>query len=303
MRKEFVGTAEGVAIVEQFAKKFRADGIACVAESIALWLRHAKEQGARFPTLWLPKRDKVLKCLDKLNQIRAAEVADLDTLPTIVIPPPGEPLPEVPKGFFPLCVRPTAGGVEPPFKVKLVVDLGGIRKLISRLNIFKMPLVAQPFRNLPNLVVHGARRPSGEVLGLKAFLVGRKFEGVTLTLDQFPLPEPLREGCVRFLHEMDLTGPFHFEFLWDSKRGKAYFLEINNRFGGTTAKVFACGYEEPALALKAYGVHVDPGRGLERRTVSSKQALLKYMYYALTDRLTPLDYPDEPKAKRVAKAL
>jgi len=108
----------------------------------------------------------------------------------------------------------------------------------------------------------------------------------------------------------------------------AYFLELNNRLGGTTAKVYACGYDEPLLALQAYGaLPTSPATGnqqqasgnhqpstinkqpatrnkqLKNKTVSSKQFLLKYFYYTIKGRLTPLDYPSEPKWKRILKTI
>jgi len=116
--------------------------------------------------------------------------------------------------------------------------------------------------------------------------------------------------------------------LLDKKNGSVYFLELNNRLGGTTAKVFALGYDEPLLALQAYGVLPTPPETIDQqqatsskqpatsnkqpstidyqpknKIVSSKQALLKYLFYTIRDKLTPLDYPPEPKPIRILKTI
>jgi hypothetical protein len=110
--------------------------------------------------------------------------------------------------------------------------------------------------------------------------------------------------------------------LIDKKDDSIYFLELNNRLGGTTAKVFALGYDEPLLALQSYGVLPTPPETSDQKpatrnqrpstivhqpltnvTVSSKQALLKYFYYTIKGRLTPLDYPAEANLVRLAKTI
>jgi hypothetical protein len=191
------------------------------------------------------------------------------------------------------------------------------------------PIVAQPFMHLPNLVVHGARTVNGNSIGLQGFLVERKFEGVTLTIRPINVERDFLDKCVQFTDYFNVIGNYHFEFLVDKKNGSSYFLELNNRLGGTTAKVFACGYDEPLLVLQSYGVlptspetsdqqpatsnqkpassNTQPAtivhRPLTNVTVSSKQALLKYFYCTVRGKLTPLDYPSEPSLLRIAKTI
>jgi carbamoylphosphate synthase large subunit len=138
---------------------------------------------------------------------------------------------------------------------------------------------------------------------MQAFLVERKFEGVTLTIRPTNLDRNLCEKCIAFTDEFGLTGSYHFEFLFDPGTRDTYFLEVNSRLGGTTAKAYACGYDEPLFALQAYGVRCNNQTQLTYTTVSSKQALLKYMYYTLMNRLTLLDYPLESKLARMMRAL
>lgn len=293
-------------MIRAFAEKFSADGITCVEETVGVWLHRVKAQGVCLPRIWFPEPQRVERVLHKDFQIQAAQRAGLAVLPTVRIEPPGRPLPMIAEEFYPLCLRPSGGGVDPPFKVRLAKDRRELEEMVAGFRRFEKPLVAQPFRHLPNLVVHGSRTPDGKTLGLAAFLVPRKFQGVTLFLQPSRLQDRIRKGCLRFLEEMDVVGPFHFEFLWDGERGEAYFLELNNRFGGTTAKVLAVGYDEPGYAVAAFESQVmwlgDETR-LDNVSVSNRQALLKYAAYALTGRLTPLDYPRESKVRSVWEAL
>jgi hypothetical protein len=174
---------------------------------------------------------------------------------------------------------------------------------------------------LPNLVVYGARAIAGDSIGLQGFLVERKFEGVTLTIRPATLEKEFLDRCIDFTNYFNVTGNYHFEFLMDKEKNSILFLELNNRLGGTTAKVFALGYDEPLLALQSYGVlTASPGTSNQKavssngqsstidyrprnKIVSSKKALLKYLYYTLRGRLTALDYPLEPSVVRIAKTI
>jgi hypothetical protein len=130
--------------------------------------------------------------------------------------------------------------------------------------------------DLPNLVVHGARTIGGTSIGLHAFLVDRKFETVTLSIRPTVLEKDLEEKCIEFTNHFDVIGNYHFEFLIDRKNGSIYFLEINNRLGGTTAKVFALGYDEPLLALQSYGVlPISPGTSNQARSQPSTIILVQ----------------------------
>ncbi len=301
-----VQTPEGFSSIRRFLKDFRAHGLLIIDESIALWLHHASRGDDGFPPLWCPGIPRLLRVLDKSEQIEAARHVGLAVLPTVKIEASGNRVPRLASEFFPVCVRPTSGGVEPFFKVRLFHDQRDLEAFVSGLKTLTKPLICQPFRNLPNLVVHGSRSEAGDVYGLQAFVVPRKFEGVTLTIAPVPMPEGLARPCREFLDRLDVVGPFHFEFLWDPGQGIAWFLEINNRLGGTTAKVLACGYDEPGYALKAFGVPVpglDNGRPLRPVCAAGRQALMKYMASALTGRLTPLDFPVESARRSVSAAM
>jgi len=301
---ECLGKPSGIEVTWAFLKEFRATGVLCIEERLACWVQENRHELPRSASIWLPKVSTIRNVLSKAKQIEAAAEVGFDVLPTYFLGAQDLGACRVPWNHFPLCLRPSApGAVEPWFKVRLISSKEELANFGSTLTRLDVPLIAQPFRNLPNLVVHGARSSEGHALGLVAFLAERKFQGLTLCIRRIALAQNLAEKCIAFADLMGIVGNYHFDLMYDREEKKTWFLEINNRFGGTTAKVLACGYDEPALALEAYGVRCGSELAEKHRTVSSKQALLKYMYYALTDRLTPLDYPDEPKAKRVAKAL
>lgn len=296
--------ADGIQVVNEFLKKFRASGLICINEGIACWLNEHRQLIPPDVAIWLPPNDIIKNLLSKKKQIEVAREVGFNVLPTYFIDRDEDILSSIKPDHFPLCLRPAeAGTVKPAFKAYLAYSPGELERYIASLQKIEKPIIAQPFTNLPNLVVHGARTSTGKTIGLQAFLVERKFEGVTLTIRSTALDVNLQDKCIEFTDRFNLTGSYHFEFLIDQSDGSACFLEINNRLGGTTAKVFACGYDEPMLALQAYGVSGSDRRRMRSVTVSSKQALLKYLLYTIIKNLTPLDYPCEPKCLRIAKTI
>jgi hypothetical protein len=275
--------------------------------------------------IWLPTNETIKNLISKQKQIQVARKVGFNVLPAYLVDKNSETSDHIPKDHFPLCLRPDdPTTVIPVFKVHLVHSQEELIKYVKSMQKIAGPIVAQPFMHLPNLVVHGARTVNGDSIGLQGFLVERKFRGVTLTIRPANLEKDFVDKCVQFTDYFNVTGNYHFEFLVDKKNGSAYFLELNNRLGGTTAKVFALGYDEPLLALQAYGavpiLHQPSSivqrlkTGIEQQatinhqpltnvTVSSKQALLKYFYYTIKGRLTPLDYPSEANLARLAKTI
>jgi hypothetical protein len=297
---------EGLDAVRGCLESFRADGLLCIQESLGVWLDQHREALDGFD-LWVPPAAAVKRVLSKRAQIEAARRVGLSVLPTWLLDTHTlGVLEDVPDDLFPLCLRPSGeGGVAPGFKVRSVRNREEARSFVLGLRRIDAPLIAQPFRNLPNLVVHGARSAQDRSFGLQGFLVARKFEGLTLTIRPVELQKDLVRRCIDFTRELGVVGSYHFEFLYDPRTEEAHFLEVNARLGGTTAKVFACGYDEPVLALQAFGAGGErkKRRAVRNVTASSRLALGKYVVQALTRRITPLDYPQEPDWARVAKAL
>jgi predicted ATP-grasp superfamily ATP-dependent carboligase len=315
-------TPDGIKLISDFLIKFCATGITCVAESIACWLNDHRQMFPDEVAIWLPTNETIKDLISKQRQIEIAQKVGFNVLPTYLIDKNLEANDHTPKDHFPLCLRPDdPAKVAPVFKVRLVYSQEELFAYVKSMKRLDSPTVTQPFMYLPNLVVHGARTVNGNSIGLQGFLVERKFEGVTLTIHPTNLEQDLLDKCVRFTDYFNVTGNYHFEFLLDRKTGSSYFLELNNRLGGTTAKVFALGYDEPLLVLQSYGVlPTSPETGNQKpassnkqpstidyrpknKIVSSKQALLKYFYYTVRGRLTPLDYPSEPSLVRIAKTV
>lgn len=316
-------TPEGIQIIKEFLVRFRATGITCVAESVACWLNDRRQLFSDEVEIWLPTNKTIKNLISKQAQIEIARKVNFNILPTYFIDKNLESIDDILKNHFPLCLRPDdPATVAPVFKVQLVHSQEELIKYVKSMQKMDGPIVAQPLVHLPNLVVHGARTVNGDSIGLQGFLVERKFEGVTLTIHPTNLEKDFLDKCVQFTDDFNVTGNYHFEFLVDKKKDSVYFLELNNRLGGTTAKVFALGYDEPLLALQSYGVlptspetseqqqvvsNKPPAtifhRPLTNVTASSKQALLKYFYYTVKGRLTPLDYPSEANLIRLAKTI
>ena len=315
-------TPEGIKLINDFLIRFCATGITCISETVACWINDNRGTLPPEVAVWLPSNRTIKDLTSKLNQIEVARKVGFDVLPTYLINENPETSNRIPKSHFPLCLRPDdPATVAPVFKVHLVHSQLELINYVKSMQKMDRPIVAQPFMPLPNLVVHGARTVNGNSIGLQGFLVERKFEGVTLTIRPAHLEKDFLDKCVQFTEVFNLTGNYHFEFLVDRTNGSVYFLELNNRLGGTTAKVFALGYDEPLLALQSYGVLPAPPKTTNQqpatsnkqpstfdyrpknKIVSSKQALLKYFYYTLRGRLTPLDYPSEPSVVRIAKTI
>ena len=323
-------TPDGIEIIKEFLIRFRATGITCVAESVACWLNDHRQMFPDEVAIWLPTNETIKDLISKQKQIEIARKVGFNVLPTHLIDKNLETIDHIPKNHFPLCLRPDdPATVTPVFKAHLVDSQVELIKYVKSMQKIDGPIVAQPFMHLPNLVVHGARTVNGDSIGLQGFLVERKFEGVTLTIHSADLEKKFLDKCVQFTNYFNVIGNYHFEFLIDKKDNSIFFLELNNRLGGTTAKVFALGYDEPLLALQSYGVlPTSPETGSQKPasgskqpassnrqpttivhrpltnvTVSSKQALLKYFYYTVKGKLTPLDYPSEANLIRVAKTI
>jgi hypothetical protein len=252
--------------------------------------------------IWMPSPRIYKNLLSKMAQLKIAHRVGFDTLPTYLIDENADTTSLIPAHHFPLCLRPDdPKAVSPSFKVKLAMSPEDLVLWFRKLEKVDQPILAQPFVNLPNLVVHGARTLSGRAIGLQAFLVERKYRGVTLIIRPTDLEEKLRRKCIEFVEFFQLTGNYHFEFLLDRVSDKKYFLELNGRLGGTTAKVCACGYDEPLLLLEAYGVCKGFRQEIRNYVVSSKHGLLRYCRDAIQAKLTPMDYPIENNILRVLK--
>jgi hypothetical protein len=297
-------TENGIRIISDYLDSFGATCIIAINEKISCWLNDNRHQISSSVLICAPPNDVALSLLSKSNQLNVARELGFDALPTYHIDKDLDSSGRVLPIHFPLCIRPNAPNtIHPGFKVRIEESPEKLRQFVNGLQKVDVPMLAQPFADLPNLVVHGARTIDGEVFGLAGFLVDRKFQGVTLTLRPYSIDKTLQDKCSAFADRFKITGSFHFEFLLDLKSNRTLFLELNARLGGTTAKVYACGYNEPLLALSAYAMGQFKPSPISQYVVSGKHALAKYMIYALTRRLSALDYPNESTYKRLIKSI
>jgi hypothetical protein len=297
-------TSKGLEVIKRFLKEFRASGILSINENLSCWLNDCLPcPGCNIP-VWAPRNCTIQSVLSKQSQLLVAQRVGFDTLPTYLIDCRLETMALIPETEFPLCLRPDdPKSINPPFKVQLLDSREDLISFVSHLKKLEKPLLGQRFENLPNLVVHGARTVRGIPIGLQAFLVEHKFQGVTLTIRPVPMEDTLRQHCIEFVDFFKLSGNYHFEFLLDQSRGKIYFLEINGRLGGTTAKVYACGYDEPILALECYGACHSAPQNVRYFTVSSKHSLLSHAMHAARNQLTRMDYPIRSRGQKLALSL
>ena len=296
-------TAEGLETISSFLQEFRASGIIAINEDVSCWLSDTLPSSCKIP-VWAPASPIIKSLHSKLKQLEVARRVGFDILPTYLIDSNLETVASIPESAFPLCLRPDdPKSISPTFKVQLINARDDLFRFVTSFERMEKQLVGQPFANLPNLVIHGARSAGGRPIGLHAFVVERKFQGVTLTIRSAELDDLLRQRCIQFVEAFGLIGNYHFEFLLDRARGKTYFLEINGRLGGTTAKVYICGYDEPYIALQSYGICESAPQAVRDCIVSSKHALIKNAIYAIRNKLTLLDYPKASKGSIILRNL
>ncbi len=299
-------TAEGMDLIIDFLNRFESCALVAINEKISIWLWEHVSVLHKKCRLLLPPKDILLNILSKKKQLKAAEKARLNVLPTYWLTKDSRTWEKIPQNHYPVCVRPSGlDAVKPAFKAEVISNTKEMDSFVNNTERINQYIIAQPFLDLPNLVVHGSRKTDGSTIGFQGFLAERKFEGLTLTIKPFPVSESLKNRCLTFIEMMGVRGPYHFDFLYNPDNHEAWFLELNNRLGGTTAKVFALGYDEPRHLLQSFGYDVGlPGKKLIASIASSKMALMKYLYFTLAHKINVLDYPAcENRSKRIAETL
>jgi len=160
----------------------------------------------------------------------------------------------------------------------------------------KLDVVAQPFILGPNIVVHFSKL--GKQFNVECFIVNHKYEGVTLTLEKHPMiTANLLTNIQSFLESIEFIGIGHIEFIKDEKNGELYFLDFNGRFGGTSLKAAALGFNEFYLICS----HYMPSSFKKNITsnallVSNTLALTKCIKTVSFNRKNILDYPQKDRS-------
>ena len=289
---EELATSEGVAALLAFLERERVGGVTCLSDEMAIWLNELRPRMPSMTKVWLPESRVIRFLSSKSAQIGLAQRVGLATLRTFEIRRSVDELPDDVR--FPMVARPDGpGAVAPSFKAAFIASRDHLREFTARFDRISRPIVLQQYIEGPNLVIHGYRGAGGLPVGHIAFLAERKFEGLSLTVRPLALDSEVRRKCEAFCNKIDIVGCYHFDFILDIYSDICYFLEMNGRLGGTTAKVFACGYDEPASLLAAHGALPDKafGGSLDSgRPCCNRLSLAKYLFHLASGRITPLDY-------------
>jgi hypothetical protein len=305
IRPEDLGTPAGLAVINDFIRRTEAQALLPFWDPQMLWLAANQSSLPRGCKLLSSSRQALEMVLSKDDQLRVAEACGFNLLPTWKLSQPDDTN-IINPAAYPVCLRPSVPDeVKPAFKVEVMPSPAELRAFLALRTWGPDPLLVQPFLPLPTVVVHGVRNEPGELIALEAFIASTKFEGVTLELRPFPMDANLARCCRKFAGETGITGPFHFELLYSADTGVFYYLEINVRLGGTTDKVFRLGFDEPLLALAAYGfdVRVRSYRARQGRSAVNRRAVLKHLYSVARGRLSPLDYPVACRLRHVLLSL
>jgi biotin carboxylase len=298
----FVGTPEGLDRVHAYARAVKATALVAMVDSELVWLAEHRDRFEPSCQVLSQSSDSLIQLLSKRFQLQLAEKAGLSVLPTYLLTRPAD-VESIAAHHYPLVLRPDRPeDIEPSFKARVVECSSQLRRLIRNCRRIDAPLIAQPLRRVPSLVVHGVRAVDGRVIASRCFRVPRKFEAVSLTLEPAEFPAALEEQCSEFASRAHITGCYHFEFLYSDEDARAYFLEVNVRLGGTTDKVVRAGFDEPLLLLQAYGIG-PPSTPVDTpaaRRVANKRVLLKHILWAARGKLTALDYPDVNPVTHIA---
>ncbi len=300
-----IGTEEGFASIADAIERTGSQALLPLWDTEMMWLARRRDSLPAGCKLLAPGVETLERAQSKHKQIEIARECGFRVLPTWALVEPAQAR-EIDRAAYPICLRPAIPEhVSPTFKVRLFASPEEMTAFLNGLTWGPEPLLAQPFRAQPSLVVHGARSESGRVLALEGFLASVKFQGVALELRPWRCSAQLLACCERFVRELRIDGPFHFDLLYSAEEDTAHYLEINTRLGGTTDKVCALGFDEPMLALAAYGVAAPASefRTLSGRVAVDRRFLLKQMVWALRGRLTPLDYPDVTRSRRLLHSL
>ena len=271
-----IGTESGLARLLDFAQRVDADAICTVDELSMQWLANKRDRFEPRCRVMASPAGAIGRLLEKGEQTKLAQTAGFQILDTWMLGPSSD-LAEIPADAYPICIRPTMiNTIEPSFKARKIDSPAELQTYTSLLTKWTGPLIAQPFHVGPNITVHAVRTTSGEVIAREAFRSDRKFRGFSLSIERYVVPEQIYLAAELFASIAEIDGPFHFDLLQDEITEEIYFLEVNFRMGGTSAKIVRLGFDEPMLTLTAYGLHPpQPPPPLKRvRRVTSKATLV-----------------------------
>ena len=296
----------GLQAILDYAQEVGAGALTTLAESNAHWLAAARARFEPAIRLLVPPIECLERLASKARQMELARAAGFEILPTWQVRGQTD-IDAIEPARYPLALRPeAAGAVEHSFRIEIARSAAELASVLERVHLLRHSLLAQPFLDVPNLVLHCSSTAEGRLLSCDAFLADRKFEGLALRLKRTEVPAGLREKTERFAAGAGLVGAYHLDFLFDPATGTSYYLEMNARFGGTTDKMVRFGVDEPANCLRAHGL-TTPRSGAERQggpqVVVNKRATLKHLLAVLGRAPQPWDYPQESRLRSALRSL
>ena len=293
MRPDDVGTPAGISVLNDFIRRTKAQALLAFWEPHMLWLaanRDLLHQGCK---LLMSSKETLQAIQSKHDQVSIARRSGFSVLPTWELFQKSDVC-RIDPAAYPVCLRPSVPQeVTPPFKAEVLQSSSTLESFLEGRVWGPGPILVQPFLPLPTVVIHGVRSELGELPVLESFIATMRFQAITLELRPFPMDAKIADCCRKFVNEVGLTGPFHFDLLYSVETNTFHFLEINPRLGGTTDKVFRLGFDEPLWTLAAYGFDVRARRyrAPGGRSVVNRRSVLKHMFWVTRGRLSPLDYP------------
>jgi len=189
---------------------------------------------------------------------------------------------------FPLVLRPTNEN-NADFKADFIHNSQSLAPYLTT------DVVAQRFISGPNIVVHFAN--FSEDFNIACFAARNKYEGVTLTLEKSPMIDSILSNKIKtFLDNLKFKGIGHIEFIQDELTGELYFLDFNGRFGGTSLKAAALGFNEFYLTCSHFMPSLFKANiEGQAQLVSNPLALIKCIKTLCTSKKDILDYPQKNK--------
>lgn len=299
-------TKENITSIGNECSALGVAAIAALSEQVALKLWEHQQDGGFPQTYLLLNQPELYAAMEsKLYQSHLAEKAGLPVLPTM----------ELAIGMetanlqtdHAMVLRPDiARSVRPMFKAQMVFNRQDAQAFLATLHTSDSKIVAQPFVAGPNLIIHGSRAVDGSWDHHEAYLTEIKFKGLAVSLKPYPLDPKLLDACRRFETATDINGVFHYDFVVDEPSGNTFFLEVNPRLGGTTAKVYAAGYDEPSMLVAAHLPSLlTPLASAKksRRKAISRIAAVKCALAASRHPLSTMDYPASSRSTVISSVF
>lgn len=303
---EQIQTPNASKLVRALVDRMGADAITSADEGMLEWLaahRDAFEPKCKV----LAANVTSYRALEtKEKQLDIAKHCGFDILESWYFRNPNDSSSGPPESQYPLCVRPSnPNAVEPTFKAKILISPAELRTFLDSRTSMTLPLIGQTYQLGPTLIIHGARAVDGRLLALKGFVAYRRYQGISLSLKRADIDPELAACCQRFVESVDFVGVFHFDILWSHSSGRYYFLEMNPRLGGTTAKVAQLGYDECGLLLESFGLGVrhSPSSMPTASRASSKRMLIRHAIAGIKNRVGELGYPVDRRWREIARSI